>query len=56
MSDSTAELDERERPDETDGADDSAERDDDHLRELEDGSGCTEVWEHLSERRAEADE
>lgn len=33
------------------------ERDDDaHLRDLEDGSGCTEIWEHLSERREEAEE
>ena len=23
-----------------------------HLRDLEDGCGCAEVWEHLSERRA----
>lgn len=22
-----------------------------HLKDLEDGSGCTEIWEHLSERR-----
>jgi hypothetical protein len=29
----------------------------DHLNDLEDGSGCTEIWEHLSERRdAEADD
>jgi hypothetical protein len=29
----------------------------DHLEDLEDGSGCTEIWEHLSERReAEADD
>ena len=27
----------------------------DHLAELSDGAGCTEIWEHLSERRA-ADE
>lgn len=27
----------------------------DHLNDLEDGSGCTEIWEHLSERRAEND-
>ena len=26
--------------------------DDDHLAEAEDGCGCAEVWEHLSERRA----
>ncbi|MFC4549315.1 MULTISPECIES: hypothetical protein [Halorussus] len=24
---------------------------DDHLTEVPDGSGCTEIWEHLSERR-----
>ena len=23
----------------------------DHLAELSDGAGCTEIWEHLSERR-----
>lgn len=22
-----------------------------HLDDLEDGSGCTEIWEHLSEQR-----
>lgn len=22
-----------------------------HLEEVPDGSGCTEIWEHLSERR-----
>lgn len=27
----------------------------DHLDDVEDGSGCTELWEHLSEHRAEAD-
>lgn len=27
-------------------------RDDDHLSDLPDGCGCTEIWEHLSERRA----
>ncbi len=32
------------------------ERDDAHLRNLEDGSGCTEIWEHLSERREENEE
>ncbi|WP_256558077.1 hypothetical protein [Halomarina litorea] len=34
-------------------------KDDDraHLDDLEDGCGCAEVWEHLSERRAaEADD
>lgn len=24
---------------------------DEHLRELADGAGCTEIWEHLSKRR-----
>jgi len=24
---------------------------DGHLRDLEDGCGCTEVWEHLSDHR-----
>lgn len=23
----------------------------DHLEEIEDGSGCTEIWEQLSEQR-----
>lgn len=27
--------------------------DDEHLRDLPDGAGCTEIWEHLSERQAE---
>jgi hypothetical protein len=27
----------------------------DHLADVEAGAGCTEIWEHLSERRA-ADE
>jgi len=25
----------------------------DHVSELEDGSSCAEIWEHLSEKRAE---
>jgi len=33
------------------------EPDTDHLEDIEDGCGCAEVWEHLSERReAEADD
>jgi hypothetical protein len=36
------------RPDS--GADEAAE-DDDHLTSLDDGAGCTEIWEHLSEAR-----
>lgn len=27
------------------------ERDDDHLEDVEEGAGCTEIWEHLSEKR-----
>lgn len=23
----------------------------DHLKDVEDGCGCTEIWEHLSEQR-----
>lgn len=30
----------------------NSERDDDHLKDLEDGAGCTEIWETLSENRA----
>jgi len=29
------------------------EADDDHLADVEDGCGCAEVWEHLSEQRAD---
>lgn len=36
------------RPD----ADAETERDDEHLSDVEDGCGCAEVWEHLSEQRA----
>ena len=25
----------------------------DHLEDLKDGAGCTEIWEHLSENREE---
>lgn len=28
-----------------------ADPDDDHLDGLDDGCGCTEIWEHLSDRR-----
>ena len=27
-----------------------------HLNDIEDGAGCTEIWEHLSEKRGERDE
>lgn len=36
----------------TDAVTDDSEEVDSHLSDLEDGSGCTEIWEHLSERRA----
>jgi hypothetical protein len=29
------------------------EADDDHLSDVEDGCGCAEMWEHLSEQRAD---
>lgn len=38
---------------ETEPATDEEEsRADDHLDGLEDGAGCTEIWERLSEQRA----
>ncbi len=27
------------------------ERDDAHLDDIEEGAGCTEIWEHLAEQR-----
>ncbi|WP_257301097.1 hypothetical protein [Haloarchaeobius sp. FL176] len=38
-----------------DDADDEADegRPDAHLRDLDPGAGCTEIWEHLSEERDE---
>lgn len=34
---------------------DEQDRDDEtgHLDEIEDGCGCTEIWEHMSERRGD---
>lgn len=29
------------------------EQQDDHLADIEEGAGCTEIWEHLSEQRDE---
>lgn len=29
--------------------------DDNHLSDVPDGSGCTEIWEHLSEERDDDD-
>lgn len=33
----------------------STRSDDEHVADLEDGAGCTEIWAHLSERREESD-
>lgn len=41
--------------DDPEDATDGGEQDDDHLADVSDGAGCTEIWEHLSERRGEAD-
>jgi len=27
-----------------------------HLTDVEDGAGCTEIWEHLSERRRDGED
>ena len=35
--------------------DEEASRADEHLDGLEDGAGCTEIWERLSEQRASDD-
>jgi hypothetical protein len=41
----------------TDTADETEKTDEtDHLDDIEDGCGCAEVWEHLSERRESADD
>ena len=32
---------------------DDTDASDGHLAEVEDGCGCAEVWEHLSEQRAD---
>ncbi|WP_380675406.1 hypothetical protein [Salinigranum sp. GCM10025319] len=37
-----------------DGGTDDDPVDTDHLDDLEAGAGCTEIWEHLSERRERA--
>ncbi|SFS06584.1 hypothetical protein SAMN05216559_3062 [Halomicrobium zhouii] len=33
--------------------DDASRAEDEHLAGVEDGCGCTEVWEHLSENRVD---
>jgi len=32
-------------------ADEEEEQVDEHLADVEEGAGCTEIWEHLSEQR-----
>ncbi|QLH78921.1 hypothetical protein HZS55_17195 [Halosimplex rubrum] len=36
-----------------DGSADGDAREDAHLDDVADGCGCTEIWEHLSEERAD---
>ena len=48
--DRTEETDEGEADDENDPVDRS------HLDDVADGSGCTEIWERLSEQRADAED
>lgn len=45
-----------ERTDEADETDDAERTDGSHLDSVEDGCGCAEVWEHLSEQRDRARE
>ncbi|UPW01607.1 hypothetical protein M0R88_05750 [Halorussus gelatinilyticus] len=48
-------LDEQAVADESEESD--ADRERSHLSDVADGAGCTEIWEHLSDRREdEADE
>ena len=39
-----------------DETEDTEARDDAHLEDVEVGAGCTEIWEHLAEKRGEADD
>ena len=41
----------RQTHDETDAESDAEAPPTDHLQDVEDGCGCTEIWEHLSEER-----
>jgi len=36
--------------------DDAGDRDDAHLRDVEPGAGCVEIWEHLSAERDDEEE
>ena len=39
------------RPEDDDETENDASDDTGHLDDIEDGAGCTEIWERLSERR-----
>ncbi|MFP8889624.1 hypothetical protein ACLI4U_07615 [Natrialbaceae archaeon A-CW2] len=41
------------RAEPTDSDDTSDETDTSHLDDVEPGAGCTEIWEHLAEKREE---
>ncbi|SFG64161.1 hypothetical protein SAMN04488063_2692 [Halopelagius inordinatus] len=43
--------DERDDDSAAERGDEAADDDYDHLKSLDDGAGCTEIWEHLSENR-----
>jgi hypothetical protein len=47
----TVETDDADEPDAADPEPDPDEVDTSHLDGIEDGCGCAEVWEHLSEER-----
>ncbi|AEH38003.1 MULTISPECIES: hypothetical protein [Halopiger] len=42
-----------ERKPETGPQETEPDRDDSHLDDIEEGAGCTEIWEHLAEKRDE---
>ncbi len=50
MSDSAAEGKEKKT------REDSQKHEDDHLQDVPDGAGCTEIWEHLADRRESENE
>ncbi|WP_128476847.1 hypothetical protein [Halorussus pelagicus] len=47
-------LDEQSAGEESADGDADVERD--HLTDVKDGVGCTEIWEHLSERRRDGED
>ncbi len=53
MTDGAAGNDETEEDSDGSGRDDEANGNADHLDDVADGAGCTEIWERLSERREE---